>query len=169
MYDLANIFVLAWPYGDCPQVMSGYDYGSNTDIGGRRDRLCGRFKTWNCEHRGSANMVSFHNTVQGTAMTNWWTMPMTGIAFGRGGEGFVVINNETSAMTQTLRSRIYQRAPAANILAGSQLCSGGDITVNSSQVWPPSTWRPSRRRRSISMPSHHKQLQFRTIHIPVFP
>ena len=133
LYNLANVFMLAWPYGKYPQVMSGYDYGSNTDIGGPSATACAAGSTWNCEHRWGniANMVSFHNTVQGTAMTNWWDNANNQIAFGRGGKGFVVINNETSAMTQTLQTGL-PAGTYCNILAGSQLCSGSNITVNSS-------------------------------------
>ena len=133
LYNLANVFMLAWPYGKYPQVMSGYDYGSNTDAGGPSATACATGSTWNCEHRWSniANMVSFHNTVQGTAMTNWWDNANNQIAFGRGSKGFVVINNETSAMTQSLQTGL-PAGTYCNVLAGSQLCSGSNITVNSS-------------------------------------
>ena len=130
-YNLANVFMLAWPYGKYPQVMSGYDYGNNTDIGGPSAPVC--TGSWNCEQRWGniANMVSFHNVVEGSAMQNWWDNGNNQIAFGRGGKGFVVINNEAGSLTKTLATGL----PAGrycNILAGNELCSGSVIEVDAS-------------------------------------
>ncbi len=132
LYNLANVFMLAWPYGKYPQVMSGYDFGSNTDIGGPSAAACASGSSWNCEHRWSniANMVSFHNAVQGTAMANWWDNGNNQIAFGRGAKGFVVINNETTSMTQSLSTGL-PAGTYCNILAGNDLCSGSNIVVDS--------------------------------------
>ena len=132
LYNLANVFMLAWSYGKYPQVFSGYDYGTNTDIGGPSAAVCSTGSTWNCEHRWGniANMVSFHNAVQGTAMANWWDNGNNQIAFGRGAKGFVVINNETTAMTQSLQTGL-PAGTYCNILAGNELCSGSNITVDS--------------------------------------
>ena len=133
LYNLANIFMLAWPYGAYPQVMSGYDFGSNTDIGGPSATPCSSGSSWNCEHRWSniANMVSFHNAAQGTAMTNWWDNGNNQIAFGRGAKAFVVINNESTTLTKSLQTGL-PAGEYCNILAGDALCSGSTIKVDAS-------------------------------------
>ena len=133
-YNLANVFMLAWPYGAYPQVMSGYDFGSDTDIGGPSEAACQTGSKWNCDHRWSniANMVSFHNvTHDATAINHWWDNGNNQIAFARGSKGFVVINNESGSLSRTLPTGL----PAGNycnILAGEALCSGSVITVDGS-------------------------------------
>lgn len=131
-YNLANVFMLAWPYGKYKQVMSGYDFGSDTDMGGPSTTPCSAGSIWNCDHRWAniANMTLFNNDVDGTAMANWWDNGNNQIAFGRGAKGFVVINNETGSMTQTLQTGL-PAGSYCNILAGSAPCSGSNITVNS--------------------------------------
>ncbi len=134
LYNLANVFMLAWPYGEYPQVMSGYDYGSNTDIGGPSATACAAGSGWNCEHRWSniANMVSFHNvTKDAPSVLNWWDNGNNQIAFGRGAKGFIVINNESSSLTKTLQTGL-KAGNYCNILAGTALCSGSVITVDGS-------------------------------------
>ncbi|WP_409421591.1 alpha amylase C-terminal domain-containing protein [Pseudaeromonas sp. ZJS20] len=129
-YNLANVFMLAWPYGKYPQVMSGYDYGSDTDAGAPSVAVC--TGSWNCDHRWSniANMVSFHNVVEGTAMQNWQDIGTNQIAFGRGSKGFVVINNTSNSLTSTLQTGL-PAGTYCNILAGDDLCSGSNIVVAS--------------------------------------
>jgi alpha-amylase len=104
-YAMANAFMLAWTYGT-PKVMSSYEYSSNDDgppstSGGQTvDTTCFSNR-WRCEHawRVIANMVGFHNTVRGTAVTEWWDNGNDAIAFGRGDKGYLVLNDESSALT----------------------------------------------------------------------
>ncbi|WP_215609245.1 alpha-amylase [Leptothoe spongobia] len=110
-YKLANVFMLAWPYG-IPKVMSSYDWpkdlgnwvGPPTDEQGRTLPVsCGN--GWICEHRWAAiaNMVEFRNVTQGaTTVDHWWDNGNSQIAFARGDRGFVVINNESTNLRQTL-------------------------------------------------------------------
>ena len=82
-YAMANAFMLAWPYGT-PKVMSSYEYSSNdegppsTSSGQTVDTTCFTNR-WRCEHewRVIANMVGFHNTVRGTAVTSGGTTATT--------------------------------------------------------------------------------------------
>lgn len=131
LYNLANVYMLASPYGKYKQVMSGYDFGTDTDMGGPSVTPC--TSPWNCDHRWSniANMVAFANTVDGTTQTNWWDDGNNAIAFGRGGKGFVVINNESSSLTQTLQTGM-PAGTYCNVLAGTSACSGSNITVDAS-------------------------------------
>jgi len=123
LYDLANVFMLAWPYG-YPKIMSSYEFGSidskeETDKGGptfpvhNNDGTNECFDQWKCEHRwrGIANTVAFRNHTAGNwFVTDWWSNDNNQIAFGRGNLGFVVINREGSDLERTFVSSL----PAGN-------------------------------------------------------
>jgi alpha-amylase len=140
IYALANAFMLAWPYGS-PTVMSSYDFSSRdqgppSDASGRTNNTtC--FSGWRCEHRWQvvANMVAFHNAVDGTAVVNWYDNGNNHIAFGRSGKGYLTINDEDSAVN----GRRYQsNLPAGrycDVIHGDHTggsCTGPVITVDSS-------------------------------------
>ncbi|WP_407345477.1 carbohydrate-binding module family 20 domain-containing protein [Pengzhenrongella phosphoraccumulans] len=107
-YTLANVFMLAWPYGS-PNVYSGYSFTS-FDAGppaGGNVSAC-YTDGWSCQHawRPVANMVGFRNAVAGAGVTNWWSNGNNAIAFGRGNAGFVVLNHEAGALTQTFQTSL---------------------------------------------------------------
>ncbi|MYZ34970.1 MULTISPECIES: carbohydrate-binding module family 20 domain-containing protein [unclassified Streptomyces] len=126
-YTLANVFMLAWPYGS-PDVHSGYEFGSN-DAGppnGGTVNAC-YSDGWKCQHawREISSMVGFRNTTRGQAVTNWWDNGGDQIAFGRGSAGYVAINHEGSSLTRTFQTS----------LAGGTYCdvqNGRAVTVNGS-------------------------------------
>ncbi len=103
LYRVANVFMLAWPYGD-PKVMSSYairdgDHGPPRDAQGQTTAAppgddCG--DGWICEHRWPAirAMVRFRNTTDGMPVQRWWSNGNDQIAFARGDRGYVVINRE---------------------------------------------------------------------------
>lgn len=135
-YTLADVFVLAWPYGS-PNVYSGYEF-SDKDAGppnGGTVNAC-YSDGWKCQHKWQpiANMVGFRNAVAGTAVTNWWSDGSNAIAFGRGGKGFVVINHESGALTQTFQSSLpagtYCDVEHGDPTAGGG-CTGPTYTVGS--------------------------------------
>jgi alpha-amylase len=116
LYDLANVFMLAWPYGT-PRVMSSYRFadpdqgppsaedGTTLAVHGPHGLGCGA--GWLCEHRRPAllGMVGFRNVADGAELDHWWNDDTGGrIAFGRGARGFVVINNTDEPMRQWLRT-----------------------------------------------------------------
>jgi alpha-amylase len=133
-YTLANVFMLAWPYGS-PNVYSGYSFTS-FDAGPPNGGTVNACYTegWTCQHAWQpiANMVGFRNAVQGTSMTNWWSNGNNAIAFGRGNLGYVVINHETSAVNRTFQTKlpagtycdVEHGDPGAN-----GACSGPTYTV----------------------------------------
>jgi len=95
LYDLANVFMLAWPYG-YPMVMSGY-YFEDSDQGPPAIEPVERgacTSGWVCEHRRPAmtGMAGFRKATMGLPVTNWQAMGGKLIAFGRGDRGFIVIN-----------------------------------------------------------------------------
>lgn len=107
-YTLANVFMLAWPYGS-PDVNSGYEW-SNKDAGppnGGRVDACWQ-GGWKCQHAWPEieSMVAFRNTTRGEPVTGWWDNGNDHIAFGRGGKGYVVINHEGSSATRTYDSAL---------------------------------------------------------------
>lgn len=82
LYELGNVFMLAWPYG-LPKIMSSYkfsngDQGPPSDSQGRTRSVHGKgeqddcFKEWVCEHRWSAirSMVTFRNVTDGQEVGN---------------------------------------------------------------------------------------------------
>jgi len=130
VYNLSNVFMLAWPYGS-PKVMSSYDWDRNVieyinDDGNlvRKDTndwvgppsINGATKDvdcdngWICEHRwGSiAGMVGFNNFTQDAwNIGHKWHNDANQIAFARvtdtsEGRGFVVINRENTHLSVTL-------------------------------------------------------------------
>jgi alpha-amylase len=134
-YDLANVFMLAWPYG-YPSIMSGYAFDRTTAAGraqgppsddqghttpvyppGNDAPACvppaslasSPVGTWTCEHRipSIAGMVAFRNATAGVpSVTDWWDDGSNQIAFGRGDLGFVVINRETTPLARTFQTQL---------------------------------------------------------------
>ena len=143
LYDLANVFMLAYPYG-YPKVMSSYNYNGDTDAGGpsvpvhNNGTLECFGNDWKCEHRWSyiAGGVDFrNNTADNWSTTNWWDNGNNQIAFGRGSSGFVAINKEDGNLTATLVTDMaagtYCNVLKGELSADGQSCSGETITVNS--------------------------------------
>lgn len=101
-YRLANIFMLAWPYG-YPMVMSSYRF-SDSDQGPPSTRPVdeqGRCNAeWVCEHRDPdiAAMVGFRNRTTGQPVTDWSELNAAAVAFSRGDRGFVAINAGKTAV-----------------------------------------------------------------------
>lgn len=134
-YDLANIFMLAWPYG-YPSIMSGYAFDRTTTVGqgvgpvsdangntlpiyppGSDVPTCVQPQllatapvgSWTCEHRvpSVAGMVSFRSaTASIQTVTDWWDDGSNQIAFGRGNLGFVVINGESSSTSRAFQTEL---------------------------------------------------------------
>ncbi|MFE5209272.1 carbohydrate-binding module family 20 domain-containing protein [Streptomyces sp. NPDC056600] len=126
-YTLANVFMLAWPYGS-PDVHSGYEFSDN-DAGppnGGQVNAC-YSDGWKCQHawREISSMVALRNTARGQTVTNWWDDGGDRIAFGRGSKAYVAINH-----TGTALSRTFQTSLAAGDYCDVQ--SGRAVTVNSS-------------------------------------
>ncbi len=138
-YDLANAFMLAWPYGH-PSVMSsfafdratqaGKDMGPPSDAAGATTPVyaggtphcaatpgAAQPGEWVCEHRArsAANMVAFRRVAGAAPVANWWDDGMNQIAFSRGDRGFVVINREDAPLTRGF---------------STSACSGAQIDVD---------------------------------------
>ncbi|MFJ6717375.1 carbohydrate-binding module family 20 domain-containing protein [Streptomyces sp. NPDC091259] len=126
-YTLANVFMLAWPYGS-PDVHSGYEW-TDKDAGPPNGGTVNSCYTdgWKCQHawREISSMVAFRNAARGQAVTDWWDDGGDRIAFGRGTKAYVAINHEGSALTRTFQTSL----PAG---AYCDVQSGRPVTVDSS-------------------------------------
>lgn len=156
VYELANMFMLAWPYG-YPKLMSSYEWGGVDDSQGpphdgkgntlnvyNDDGSMNCFgDAWKCEHRlpAIANMVEFRNVMQAAnafEISNWWQQGDDRIAFTRGnadgGAGFVVINRADEAFTQTFQTGmaqgLYCNIASAEFERNDGGCTGELVTVN---------------------------------------
>ncbi|MFE7407176.1 alpha-amylase family protein [Isoptericola sp. NPDC057559] len=111
-YTLANVFMLAFPYGS-PSLYTGYTFDDN-DAGapgatttGVDDADCDS-DAWSCIQRDPAiaGMVAFHDAVEGTELTDWWDDGGNQIAFGRGNTGFVALNNGDGEAEHTFETSL---------------------------------------------------------------
>ena len=149
LYQLATVFMLAYPYG-YPELQSSFEFqtfdqgppttatGAIQPVGVGQDSNCG--KDWVCEHRWPAivNMVAFRNQTAGNFfVSDWWTNGNNQIAFGRGDAGFVVINRETTPLERQFQTSL---APGryCNIITGERSsdgsrCTGDIVTVDSNR------------------------------------
>ncbi|RFT41046.1 glycosidase, partial [Bifidobacteriaceae bacterium NR003] len=101
LYELANAFMLAYPYGT-PNIYSGYKFSAR-DVGAPGatetsvpDASCGKDSKWQCTQRWTSirGMIGFYNAVKGTKVTKWQDDESNNIAFSRGNKGFFAINND---------------------------------------------------------------------------
>ncbi|MCA9940229.1 MAG: alpha amylase C-terminal domain-containing protein, partial [Anaerolineales bacterium] len=150
LYQIANVFMLAYPYGS-PKLMSSYyftnpDAGPPTNGGGDTKSVydgggnptgCNQ-ADWVCEHRqtGIANMVGFRNyTKDSYYVSDWWDNGYDQIAFGRGGDGFVVINRSENALSQTFQTSMpagqYCDVVHGELTPDGTSCTGPIIAVDS--------------------------------------
>jgi alpha-amylase len=138
-YDLANIFMLAWPYGHA-QVYTGFKF-SNRDA----DRpssspfdASGNPQinvNWDFSHRWGdiANMVAFRNTTNGAGVSNFVSGTPQQIAFNRGNLGFVAINNDSTAWNLSystgLPAGTYCNVAHGVANAGKTACAADSVVV----------------------------------------
>ncbi|HEY0701054.1 MAG TPA: alpha-amylase family protein [Micromonospora sp.] len=135
-YTLANVYLLAWPYGS-PQIYSGYEFTDHEAGPPNGGTVYACFQNgWKCQHawRQIGNMVGFRNAVRGTGVTNWWSNGYQAIAFGRGSRGYVAINHESFAITRTFQTSL-PAGTYCDVQHGDRTgtgCTGPTYTVNSS-------------------------------------
>ncbi|MEU8709035.1 alpha-amylase family glycosyl hydrolase [Streptomyces sp. NPDC048565] len=126
-YTLANVFMLAYPYGS-PDVHSGYEW-SDKDAGppnGGQVNAC-YSDGWKCQHAWTeiSSMVGFRNAAGGEGVSDWWDNGGDQIAFGRGSKAYVAINHEGSSLSRTFQTSL----PAGDYC---DVQSGNGVTVDGS-------------------------------------
>ncbi|TQF70664.1 alpha-amylase [Pseudoalteromonas luteoviolacea] len=140
LYDLANVFMLAFPYG-YPKVMSSYEFNGDTDAGGpnvpvhQGNTLNCNAQQWQCEHRRPfiAGAMRFRNHTTGNwTVSNWWDNGNNQIAFSRGDQGFVAINRESSSMSVKLQTGMKPGTYCDELSGGknSNQCVGRSVVVD---------------------------------------
>jgi alpha-amylase len=158
-YDLATVFLLAWPHG-YPSLMSSFAFDRATSAGqalgppsdkmGHTNSIYATGSTtpncapdphnppagsWVCQHRDPfvPRMLAFRKALAAeTAVTDFWDDGDNQIAFGRGGDGFVVLNRSTTVLAQTLPTGL-PAGSYCDIFGGEKTgttCSGVTITVD---------------------------------------
>lgn len=122
LYELANVFMLAWPYGN-PMVMSSYRF-EDGDQGPPDSRPIDADSgtcdgAWVCEHRfpAIAGMVGFRNVTDGAPVSHWQVLNDSAVAFGRSNKGFVVINVGDAPIATTLETGMSP-GDYCNVVAG---------------------------------------------------
>lgn len=143
-YDLANIFMLAWPYGHA-QVHSGfrfssYDQGppgaSPFDANG--NPLINQ--SWDFIHRWSniSNMVAFRAATAGQGVDHFTNGTGNQVAFARGNKGFVAINNDGASWNASLQTLLpagtYCNVVKGQLNAGGTACTSDSLTVGSNGI-----------------------------------
>jgi alpha-amylase len=156
-HDLANVFLLAYPYG-YPQLISSYAFDRTSDAGrsegppsdaegnttsiyadGSDVPSCAAnsanapIGSWVCEHRSRtvANMVGFRRAAADSAVTHVWTNDENQLAFGREGTAFVVLNGEGAPLEQSLATDL-PAGKYCDVLSGELeggTCTGAVIEV----------------------------------------
>jgi alpha-amylase len=136
MYTFANIFMLAWPYGNT-RVMSSY-YFSDTDqgppsVGVQNGQNCHDGRNWVCEHRitAIANMVGWRNTAGTSDFNHWQGGSNNQIAFGRGNVAFIAMNRGSSSWsTQTLSTGL-PAGEYCNVIVSDDVSTCKTVVVSS--------------------------------------
>ena len=127
LYRLAQVFLLAWPYGR-PMLMSsfhlsGFDDGPPADASGRTLPVrCGP-GAFVCEHRAMAGMVGFRNAVGTAAPVRHWWATDDQLGFARGDRGYVMLNRAPQPVTRT----VFTGLPAGTY---TDVLHGTEVTVD---------------------------------------
>ena len=96
-YVLANVFMLAHPYG-YPKVMSSFEFDQRDQGAPATPPIAAGMSEcaqgWVCEHRipQVVLMVKFRNAMHGEPLVHWQEHANGGLSFGRGGSGHVALN-----------------------------------------------------------------------------
>ncbi len=149
-FRLANVFLLAQPYG-FPSLMSSYTFDRSTQFGREMGppsdgggqilpvTCASALETavignWVCEHRDPhlLRMVAFRKVVAGTDQNRWWDNGSNAIAFSRGTMGFVAINRENTAVTVATPTGLAPGVYCDVITGGKSglVCAGTSVTVS---------------------------------------
>ncbi|MGW7070995.1 alpha-amylase [Streptomyces sp. NPDC054855] len=123
-YSLANVFMLASPYGS-PNVYSGYEW-SEKDAGPPSGA-----DGWTNTHAQQAitGLVGFRNEVGAAELTDWWDNGGSALAFGRGAKGFMALNNGDGELSQTFATSLPGGTYCNVAKASADDCEGNTVTV----------------------------------------
>ena len=127
-FQLAQSFMVAYPYGTVRQIYSGYEFHSH-DQGGPigSDRCTGG---WHCEHRASIvnNAVGFARATRGESVSSKGAEGKL-IWFNRGKKGFYALNAGDNEVTKEFPVTVPD-GQYCEILQQDDKCGGQQITVS---------------------------------------
>jgi len=149
VFRLANVFMLAQPYG-YPSILSAYAFScpSENAMGPVSDpdgwtlpvscaaslEAATTSGQWVCEHRDPylRNMVGFRRVVAGTTVSDWWDNGNNAIAFSRGDQGFVAINRESGTLAATVATGMAPGTYCDRLTGGvaGAACAGTTVVVD---------------------------------------
>lgn len=128
LYNLAQSFMVAYPWGQLRQVYSGYDFNQH-DPGGPlgADRCTGG---WLCQHRVPfvKNAVAFARATRGEGVTNTGSEGKV-IWFSRGNKGFYVLNATNSDVTKSFKTNMPDGS-YTDILSSYNRSEGTTVNVS---------------------------------------
>lgn len=146
LYELANLFMLAWPYGQ-PRLMSSYrfhgpDEGPPLGPGGRSMRVhpegdgsrCR--EPWVCEHRWAPMRggVGLRQVAGAAPVARWWSEGRDRVAFAREGRAYVVLNRSHHALHRrfqtTLPPGTYCDVARGGLRPDGAGCTGDAVAVD---------------------------------------
>jgi alpha-amylase len=127
-FQLAQSFMVAYPYGTVRQIYSGYQW-SDHDQGGPlwAERCQGG---WHCEHRDSIvnNAVGFARATRGESVSSKGAEGKL-IWFNRGKKGFYALNAGDNDITKTFPVTVPD-GQYCEILQQDDKCGGQQVTVS---------------------------------------
>lgn len=144
-YDLANILMLAWPYGRTAIVQSGFRFTDqnqgppNASPYDSSDNALVN-QSWDFIHRWSdiANMVAFRSATDGEGVSYFTTGTANQIAFSRGAKGFVAINNDSTAWASSVQTLlpagVYCNVVNGLLNSDKTGCTGDSVTIGSDGI-----------------------------------
>lgn len=153
VYRLANVWMLAQPYG-YPSVMSSYAFDRSSQVG--RDAgppgvggvtapvaCASRLETavigeWVCEHRDPVirAMVAFRRVVSQSGVNHVWDNGANAVAFSRGDRGFVVLNREAGVLTASVPTGLAA-GTYCDLLTGGRsgaTCLGARVVIDAAGI-----------------------------------
>lgn len=140
LYQFANIFMLAWPYGNVRVMSSYYFPSSNTDqgppsVGVQNGAKCHDGQNWVCEHRWTpiANMVGWRNAAGTSDVSLFTSADSNRISFNRGNKAFIAMNRDQNNGNWQVNN-IKTNLPAGqycNIIVSDDVSSCPTVTVDS--------------------------------------
>ncbi len=146
IYELANAFMLAYPYGR-PSIMSSYGFddseqGPPSDANQQtrtalKPNSSSCTEGWICEHRwpGVSGMVGFRNATHQAELGHIWSNGNDQLAFARGNRGFFALNR--SSKSSVMEGQFQTGLPAgrycnvfqAGHIIDTQKCRDNQVTV----------------------------------------
>jgi len=144
-YNLANMLMLAWPYGSA-QVHSGFRFTSTNQAPPSASPFDANGNAlvnqqWDFIHRWPeiSNMVGFRAATSGEGTANFVSGTINQIAFSRGAKGFIAMNNDTAAWNNRsfatgLPPGTYCNVAHGLLNAAKTGCTGDSVVVPTNGV-----------------------------------